>query len=205
MPQSDRNVRMRPSAHQRALAQRYPLTARLCLRPAHDAPGRLLDGGWWPRSGDPAGELTTLVAVLDGSRDQVMTVSLSVGGGMATPARLRLDDRVVQIGWLRLYHHLLLATYLDGRRIRLLVIPAKTHDPVAAAAMTMVLDPANHTQPSGILRAASTHLSVNQPSNGPLRDAPITGHVEGVVTWAARHSETAGRVAYLDNLKACSC
>jgi hypothetical protein len=145
-----------------------PLTARLCLRPAHDAPGGLLDGGWWPRSGAPSGELTTLIPVLDSWRDQVMAVSLSIGGWHGHPAQLRLDDRVVRIGWLRLYHHLLLATYLDGGRIRLLVIPAKTHDPVAAAAMTMALDPANHTQPSGILRAASTHLSVDRPSNEAL-------------------------------------
>jgi hypothetical protein len=124
-------------------------TVRLCLRPAHDARGPLLDGGWWPRSRDPSGELTALIPVLDAWRDQVMRVSLSAGGWHAHPAQLRLDDRVVRIGWLDLYHNLLLATYFNGRQIRLLVIPT---------GMTIALDPANYTQPSGILRAAAAQL-----------------------------------------------
>lgn len=83
----------------------------------------------------------------------------------------------MRIGWLELFHHLLLATFFDGRRVRLLETPAETDNPVAATAMTMALDPANYTQPSGIPRAAQIREPHPRPTPPPPHATPDLNRV----------------------------
>ena len=53
---------------------------RLCLPP--DSPAyTLLDGGWWPRSADPAAELPGLILALDerhGPADPITRIMLNI-------------------------------------------------------------------------------------------------------------------------------
>ncbi len=132
-------------------------TVRLCLRPMDAGPGPTLDGGWWPRSHDPVSELGLLIPLLDRWRDQVRALSLSVAGWHAHPIRLVIEGRPIPLNWLGFYHDLLIATCVDHRQVRLLVIPLNTSGPVAEDAMTTALDPTNHAPPPGILARAIAH------------------------------------------------
>src|SRR5579863_5291801 len=80
-----------------------PSRPRLRLQPA--LPGRtLLDGGWWPRSADPAAELPGLILALDQRHGPVTHVMLGRASWDASrPRRLHVDDpagsRTVRLGW----------------------------------------------------------------------------------------------------------
>jgi Family of unknown function (DUF5994) len=130
------------------------LTVRLYMRPAEATSGRVMDGAWWPRSGDPAAELSFMIPVLDQWRDEVMMVSLSAGGWLRCPTRLRVEDRDLRLHWLGLYRDLLIATAVSSRQVRLLVIPPATGECVAMSAVTIALDPNNHAPAPGILARA---------------------------------------------------
>src|SRR5581483_3986324 len=76
---------------------------RLRLQPDRSA-RTLLDGGWWPRSADPAAELPGLILALDERHGPVTQIMLgSAGWDASRPGRLRVDDpvgrRVVRLGW----------------------------------------------------------------------------------------------------------
>jgi hypothetical protein len=134
-----------------------PTAVRLYLRPMDAGPGPTLDGGWWPRSRDPVGELGLLIPLLNRWRDRVRALSLSVGGWDAHPIRLTCEDCPVALNWLGFYHDLLIATCVDNRQVRLLVVPLDTSGPIADDAMTIALDPTNHAPPPGILARAIAH------------------------------------------------
>ena len=78
-------------------------TLRLRLQP--DGPAyTLLDGGWWPRSADPAAELPGLILALDKRHGPVSRIMLGMADwDSSRPRRLRIDGpagrRVVRLGW----------------------------------------------------------------------------------------------------------
>src|SRR2546421_7889207 len=62
---------------------------RLCLQPDRSA-RTLLDGGWWPRSADPAAELPGLILALDGRHGAASPVTrIMVGMAGWDPSRPR--------------------------------------------------------------------------------------------------------------------
>src|SRR5207237_8067279 len=83
-----------------------PSRPRLRLQPDLAA-RRLLDGGWWPRSADPAAELPGLILALDerhGSFHPVTRIMLGMAGwDPGRPRRLQVGgpagSRVVRLGW----------------------------------------------------------------------------------------------------------
>jgi hypothetical protein len=129
-------------------------TTRLYMRPTEATSGPVMDGAWWPRSGDPAAELSLMIPVLDEWRDEVMMLSLSVGGWNRRPIRLRVEDRDLRLHWLGFYRDLLIATAMSSRQVKLLVIPPATRECVAMDAVTIALDPTNHAPAPGILARA---------------------------------------------------
>jgi hypothetical protein len=64
----------------------------------------LLDGGWWPRSADPAAELPGLIVAIDGRQGPITQIMLGTAGWDASrPRRVRVDgpagSRTVRLGW----------------------------------------------------------------------------------------------------------
>ena len=106
---------------------------RLCLPP--DSPAyTLLDGGWWPRSADPAAELPGLILALDerhGPAGPITRIMLNMADwDLSRPRRLRVDgpagSRVVRLGWFATMPvGLLTATSTGGQRTDLLTRPAR--------------------------------------------------------------------------------
>ena len=74
------------------------------LRMQGDRSGRtLLDGGWWPRSADPAAELPGLISVLDERHGSITRIMLGTADWDASrPRRLSIGSppgsRLVKLG-----------------------------------------------------------------------------------------------------------
>jgi hypothetical protein len=115
------------------------LPARLRLAPVpHQGP---LDGVWWPRTRQPAVELTALVEGLAARGVVATRLSLSVTTWHGTPGRLRVDDRDVRLMWFAYQAaHTAVVRYGSGE-MRLLVIPPEAADESAARALRLVSDP----------------------------------------------------------------
>jgi hypothetical protein len=144
---------------------------RLRLQPDRSA-RTLLDGGWWPRSDDPAAELPGLILALDerhGPFHPVTRVMLGMTGwNPSRPRRLRVDgpagSRVVRLGWFAtMPAGLLTATSTSGQRTDLVTIPPDAGEQDAWAAMDQAAQAGNRTHAPALLAA----LTRPAPSAGP--------------------------------------
>jgi Family of unknown function (DUF5994) len=150
-----------------------PSALRLRLQPDRSA-YTLLDGGWWPRSADPAAELPGLILALDerhGPSNPITRIMLGMAGWNSSwPRRLRVEDpsgpRVLRLGWFdNMPTGLLTATYRNGQRTDLLTIPPDSSEQDAQAAMEQAAQVGNRrhapallaaiTRPAGLARTAS--------------------------------------------------
>ena len=123
---------------------------RLCLQPDRSA-RMLLDGGWWPRSADPAAELPGLILALDerhGPFNPITRIMVGMAGwDPSRPRRLQVGGpagcRAVRIGWFAtMPAGLLIATSARGQRTDLLTVPSDGSDQAARAAMDQAPGPA---------------------------------------------------------------
>ena len=123
---------------------------RLCLQPDRSA-RMLLDGGWWPRSADPAAELPGLILALDerhGPFNPITRIMVGMAGwDSSRPRRLQVGGpagrRAVRIGWFAtMPAGLLIATSARGQRTDLLTVPSDGSDQAARAAMDQAPGPA---------------------------------------------------------------
>ena len=136
-----------------------PAGLRLRLQPDRSGRGPL-DGGWWPRSADPAAELPGLILALDKQHDRVARVMLGTADWDASrPRRVQVGDpaggRVVRLGWFdSMPAGLLTAIFASGQRTDLVTIPLRTGEQDAAAAMEQAVQPGNREQAPAILVAA---------------------------------------------------
>jgi hypothetical protein len=168
---------MSSTASQRAtvVPSSAPSTPRLSLARIRAARA-VLDGGWWPRSVDPAAELPGLVIVLSARYGRVRQVMLNSGTWSTDVHRLAVGADVVQIGWFAgLDPALLIATTDRGDQIDLLVVPPATAGTVAEHAMAAAADPAN------VMRAAAL-LAVTTAGGGDDDDPdrrPVWGSEGG--------------------------
>jgi hypothetical protein len=141
----------------------------------------LLDGGWWPRSTDPAAELPGLVLAIDKLRGPVTRMVLSADGW---DNRLAVTGRVLRLGYFTSQPTSLLTALCDnGDRVDLLVIPPETANATADTAMVLAATATNLVPAQHILLAAST-----QPCEQPARDVRETdgGRVTAIVPAARR-------------------
>lgn len=98
----------------------------------------LLDGGWWPRSGDPAAEFPGLIRVIDDSRGLVSRLMLGPAGWDSQPRRLSAAGRVIRLGWFPGQPPGLLTVFCGSNdRVDLLVVPPGTAEADAMAAMEL--------------------------------------------------------------------
>jgi hypothetical protein len=151
-----------------------PPAPRLCLQP--DRSGRtLLDGGWWPRSADPAVELPGLIVALDeryGPSRPVTRVMLGMAGwDPGGPRRLRVTgpagSRVVRLGWFASQPAgLLTATSAGGQRTDLLTVPSEASEHDARAAMAQAAQAGNRSHTPELLAAITRPARPARPAIG---------------------------------------
>ena len=164
-----------PSTTEReaAISPSPPARPRLLLQPDHGGPA-LLDGGWWPRSADPAAELPGLILALDERHGRITRVLLGTAGWDASrPRRLRVDgpagSRVVRLGWFATMPvGLLTAISARDERTDLVTIPAHTSERDARAAMGQAVQAGNRDHAPAILaalRAAASPLLAAGPGS----------------------------------------
>ncbi|WP_083924271.1 STAS domain-containing protein [Nocardiopsis lucentensis] len=174
------------TAHPPAASATPPSVPRLRL---HPVPGRgsVLDGGWWPRSGDPVAELPGLVLALDEYRGTVQTLDLGVAGWKRRPGLLEVAGRAIRLSWSPLApFDLLIAVGSNGAHTRLLVVPPGVDDFVARSAMEVASRATNTDQASEIMATASASLrpplspaETDWESEGGILH-PAGGHGTGV-------------------------
>jgi hypothetical protein len=155
-----------------AISLTPPSIPRLRLQP--DRSGRtLLDGGWWPRSADPAAELPGLILALDerhGPSSPITRIMLGMAGwDPARPRRLRVDgpagSRVVRLGWFAGQPAgLLTATSAGGRRTDLLTVPPDASEQAAWAAMEQAAQVGNRSHAPALLAAITPPASPARPA-----------------------------------------
>jgi hypothetical protein len=144
------------TAREAAISRALP--ARLRLQRGHS--GRtVLDGGWWPRSADPATELPGLILALDERHGRITRVMLGAADWKASrPRRLAFGGpaggRVVHLGWFAtMPAGLLTAISASGQRTDLLTVPPHTSEKDAEAAMEQAAQPGNRDHSPAILAA----------------------------------------------------
>jgi hypothetical protein len=141
--------------------------------------GTLLDGGWWPRSADPAAELPGLIAAVEGRCGRVTRLMLGPAGWDSQPRRLGAAGRVVKLGWFTSQPAgLLTALCGSSGRVDLLVVPAGTAEADALAAMDLAAQAGNLIHAPDILAAVAGYpappeetepgLAVREPEGGQL-------------------------------------
>jgi Family of unknown function (DUF5994) len=134
-----------------------PAAARLRLQDT-GAGYALLDGGWWPRSADPAAELPGLIAALDERHGRVARLMLGTADWDASrPHRLFLGPdgrRVVKLGWFAtMPGGLLTAFSARGDRTDLVTIPPDSGEQAATAALDQAARSGNREHAPAILGA----------------------------------------------------
>ena len=151
LSQADEAPRLHPEISPAPLAG-----PRLRLRPDRSSVA-LLDGGWWPRSADPATQLPGLILALDEWSGRVTRVMLGADGWNASrPRQIRVDGpagrRVVRLGWFAtMPAGLLTAISANGERTDLVTVPPSTREQDAAAAMDQAVQTGNREHAPAIL------------------------------------------------------
>jgi hypothetical protein len=131
---------------------------RLRLRPDHSG-FALLDGGWWPRSADPAAELPGLILAMDEWNGRVIRVMLgNAGWDLSRPRRVKVvgpaGSRIVRLGWFAtMPAGLLTAISATGQRTDLVTVPPWTGALDAAVAMEQAAQVGNRDHAPVILAA----------------------------------------------------
>ena len=143
-----------------SLAEIADAAVRLELRQApergHEIP-TTLDGGWWPHTRELALELPLLVGAFAERGTRVTRVIYHPSLWLIAPPKLRVDGRVVHLGWFReIDPHLVSLRTSKDERIELLVVPPEASPKVAARALAAAVLPGNRTAPTEILNAAET-------------------------------------------------
>jgi Family of unknown function (DUF5994) len=113
-------------------------SARLSLKPKGSIRGAF-DGAWWPRSTDPAIELTALIEAVG---VPVRRIALNMAGWDNAPRRIRPGSaRRVAVDWFRISSvRLVRIVGTDNQRTDLLLIPLDTEEATAERALTMATE-----------------------------------------------------------------
>lgn len=142
-----------PGRRATVIAQVSASEPRLILATSRPGP---LDGGWWPRSWDPATELPSLVTALSAQFGPVRQVLLSNSVWQGRLRRLSAGGTVVRLGWFASMDPALLVAITDrGDQIDLLVVAPVTPKAAAQLAMATAASPGNLKRAPFILPATT--------------------------------------------------
>ncbi|MFH8446483.1 DUF5994 family protein [Streptomyces sp. NPDC018026] len=147
-PDPPRVTRLLPDAVHQAVSR--PGTAVVRLETTHDRKGAL-DGAWWPRSRDIAGELPGLVSALSEYLGPITRVGLDTDAWDELPTRLTIDGRVVRIDSFPVGDDTVLITRGGNDLFSLLVVPPHTAADAARAAMAAAVRAGSQTPAEQIL------------------------------------------------------
>ncbi|GAB4051488.1 DUF5994 family protein [Catellatospora paridis] len=127
--------------------------ARLALTP-HRADQAVLDGGWWPRTWNPAEELPALVTALAQRYGPIRHLMLNDTVWPDHVRRLTVGSQAVRIGWFATQDPALaIALTARDEQLDLLVVPPSTPTAAAERALATAADPADYTHAADILAA----------------------------------------------------
>jgi hypothetical protein len=133
-----------------------PARPRLVLV-ASRAGQAVLDGGWWPRSRDPAAELPGFLLALAARFGPVRKVMLNADAWDNHSRRLTVGAGEVRMGWFTsLDPALVTATTDGGDQLDLLVVPPGTARAAADQAMSTAADPTNTVRAPDLVAAMAT-------------------------------------------------
>ncbi|GGV61159.1 hypothetical protein GCM10010261_49810 [Streptomyces pilosus] len=120
------------------------------LETTHDRQG-VLDGAWWPRSHDIAGELPGLITALSEYLGPITRVGLDSDAWEELPTRMTIDDRVVHIDSFPVGDDTVLITRGGNDLFSLLVVPPHAMPDAARAAMAAAVRAGSRTPAEQIL------------------------------------------------------
>jgi Family of unknown function (DUF5994) len=173
-PEVRENVVLSTTGREAAISSAQ--SARLELKPDQRGP-TVLDGGWWPRSEDPATELPDLIRALDERHGRTRRIMLGAADWTASRPRQLVfgapeNGRVVHLGWFDTQPAgLLTAISATGQRTDLLTVPPDTSEPEARKAMDQAAEAGNQIHAPAILAIITAAASA--PASGPdLAPAP---------------------------------
>ena len=127
---------------------------RLAVKPV-GTPNGLLDGAWWPHTGDLQQELPPLLSALERSWGRISRITADPLHWQPLLGRVRIAGHAVTVGWFRPGQdpHKLLLLASNVGRWDLLVVPPRTGEAAAARLMAAATDPSG-TLSAGALIAA---------------------------------------------------
>jgi hypothetical protein len=138
-----------------ATSDRNDQPTRVELKPAGAATG-YVDGGWWPRSSDPAGEFPGMILALHERIGLVSRVSYNLDGWEPVQRKLTVDGRVVKCeGFHTTNAHIITVVGVNSDRVTLLVVPPATPDAAAQAMLRTAADKDNTATVEDILAGAA--------------------------------------------------
>jgi uncharacterized protein DUF5994 len=151
--------------------------ARLSLKP-NGFPAGAFDGAWWPRSTDPAIELTALTDTLEAQRAPVRRISLIMAGWDSAPHRIRLDSgRKVAVDWFRTGDmRIIRVVDTNDQRLDLLITLVDTDQAIAHRALTM----ATNGQDPDITATVDHHSAPEEIHVPPVSDVAAISHITAV-------------------------
>lgn len=164
---------------------------RMEMKPAGSATG-YMDGGWWPRSTDPASEFPGLIGALHEQVGQVSRVAYNLDFWATVHRKLTVDGRVVRCeGFHTMNAHTVTAIGVDSRRVTVLVVP-RTH-PMTSHTRRCKPPPATTTPPR---RRTSSPATTSDPTG---LSPPWSHQVER--TRMRRHRTNAGKTKAARSLR----
>lgn len=139
-------------------ATQLPASApvRIRLKPPSRHQG-MVNGAWWPRSRDLAGELPSLIEAVDREWGRIYHVTVQVHMWPDIPKRLQTGEHVVRVGWYdqeQDKHDICLISLRGGTRRDLLVVPPELDPETAERAMAAAAAPGNMQSTEALLGAA---------------------------------------------------
>jgi len=136
------------------------------MKPAGSAAG-YVDGGWWPRSTDPAGEFPGLIGALRSYVGRVSRVAYNLDFWGPVHRKITVDGRVVRCeGFRTMNAHTVTAIGVDSQRVTVLVVPPDTPDEIAQAALRTAAGQGNTAAVEDIL--AGNGVRPDRPTSAPV-------------------------------------
>lgn len=133
---------------------------RILMKPAEAVAG-YVDGGWWPRSTDPAVEFPALVRALHEVVGQVGRVVFHLRFWEPVHRKLTVDGRLVRCeGFHTMNPQTVTAIGANSRRVTLLVVLPATSDRAAGAALRAAAEESGAATVEDILTGSGARTEV---------------------------------------------
>ena len=155
----------------------------------HQPTDDVMNGGWWPRSRDPAAELPALATAVADRLGVVCRIALNTDAWTSWPRHIVIGGAKVRLDWCTGDAHTIRLTSDDASHLDLLAIPPDTPTILALTCLARAESPD--------VRSSSHHQESARnpwarPVGGPNTDlGPPTTH--GVLSSPCRPSRRTGR------------